>query len=239
MVRNDATFLVLTCGNIDMIVARNRAERVLYLGDPIRATEPGYIKMLVGLSIASIRDAIDRAARLKACEDGNNLPLSWTTYTKKHYRIEDDEPHMGPVDVEQVLSECQELCLGPKKGSGSQYSVNLYKRYPQEQDSFGLKIKIRPIINDDGSIFIGTVQWKGKTFADYVIVKTAQGQDDVQELQRESCIFRSLMGDPKRCKIPFMYGFFVDLSNTNMPYAIILERYVGDRLSNTPSPTQR
>ncbi|KAF8344550.1 hypothetical protein F5887DRAFT_1283198 [Amanita rubescens] len=239
MVKNDATFLVLSCGNIDMIVARNRAEKVLYLGDPIFTTKPGYIQMLVGLFIASIRDAIDRAARLKACEDKNNLPLSWTTYTERHYRIEDDEPDMGPVDVGQILSECQELCLGPKKGSGSQYSMNLYKRYPQEQNSFGLEIKIRPIINDDRSIFIGTVKWKGKTFADCVIVKTAQGQDNVQELQRESCIFRSLMDDPQRCKIPSLYGFFVDLSNTDMPYAVILERYVGDRLSDKPSPTQR
>ena len=239
MVKSDATFLVLSCGNIDMIVVRSRAERTLYLGAPIFTTEPGYIGMLVGLSIASIRDAIDRAAQLRACENAHNLPSSWTGYTDDdHVKNENDELDLGSLDFGQMIRECRKLSLVPKRGSGVQKRPgNLYKRYPK-QGSYDLNIRIEPIANDK-SIFIGLVKWKNRVLKDYVIVKTAQGKDDVQELARESCIFRSLMGDPQGCKIPFMYGFFVDLSNTDEPYAIILEQYVGIRLSDEPSQSQQ
>ena len=101
MVKNEATFLILSCGNFDMIAVRSRVEGALYLGDPIRTTdnaseptEAGYIQMLVGVFVASIRDAVHRAERLKACKDANNLPSSWTAY-KGHYRIKKDKLSKG------------------------------------------------------------------------------------------------------------------------------------------------
>ena len=249
MVKNEATFLILSCGNFDMIVVRNRVERVLYLGDPFRTTdnpreptELGYIQTLVGLFIASIRDAIDRAARLKVCEDTNNLPLSWTAY-QGHYRIE--KPNTGrnchPIDFEQVLFECQKLSLiSATKEGGSQYRLrNVYERYPKEQGSSLLKVRAKATENLNSNIFIGTVEWQGQTFHDQVVVKIACGKDAVQKLLHESCMFRSLSGDPERCRIPVMYGFFVALSNTNGPYAALLQQYVGERLSNNPSKSQR
>ncbi len=237
MVKNDATFLVLSCGNIDMIAARNRAERVLYLGDPIFTTKPGYIQMLVGLSIASIRDAIDRAAQLRACENASNVPSSWTKYTEDD-RVKNDEPDFGALDFRQMLRECLNICLVPKKGCGVQNRRgNSYRRYPcpkQLEDSYGLSIRIEPIDEDD-NIFIGLVKWMKERF----IVKTARGKHAIQELARESCIFRSLMGNPRSCKIPSMYGFFVDVTeNTGMPHAVILEQYVGDQLSEKLSKSQ-
>lgn len=240
MVKNDATFRVLSCGNIDMIVARSRAERVLYLGDPIFTTEPGYIQMLVGLSIASIRDAIDRATQLRACENANNLPSSWTKYTEDDH-VKNDEPELELLGFKQMLTECRELRLVPKKGSGLQKRRgNLYKRRPRQGSYPGLKIRIEPI-EDDENIFIGRVKWKERLLTDRVVVKTAQGKHAVQKLARESCILRSLMDDPERCKIPYMYGFFVGVpkkKNPGMPHAVMLEQYVGNQLSKRLSQSQ-
>ena len=250
MVKNEATFLILSCGNLDMIVARNRAEGVLYLGDPIHTThnpreptEPGYIQMLVGLFIASIRDAVYRAGRLKACEDANNLPLSWTAY-EGHYRIEKPEPveKWSPLNFEHVLFKCQTLSLmsETKAGSSSQYRVrNLYERYPKEPGSFSLKIRTKATDNLNSNIFMGTVEWRGRAFHEQVVVKTACGKDAVQKLLYESYMFRSLGDDPERCRIPVMYGFFVDLSNTDGPYAALLQQYVGERLSYKLSKGQK
>ena len=220
-----------------MIVARNRTERVLYLGDPIFTTEPGYIQMLVGLSIASIRDAIDRAARLRACENANNLPSSWTKYTKDDH-VKNDEPDFEPLDFRQMLTECRELRLFPKKGTGVQKRPgNPYKRRPKQGSYPGLKIRIEPI-DDDENIFIGFVKWKQRFLKDCVIVKTAQGKHAVQKLARESCIFRSLMGDPENCKIPYMYGFFVGVPTKRKPHAVMLQQYVGNQLSTGLSESQ-
>ena len=249
MVKNEATFLILSCGNFDMIAVRNRVEGVLYLGDPIRTTdnaseptEAGYIQMLVGVFVASIRDAVHRAERLKACKDANNLPSSWTAY-KGHYRIETPEPDKNwtPLNFEHVLFECQKLSLTSEtKAGSSQYRPrNLYERYPKELGSFSLKIRIKSTENLNSNIFIGTVEWRGRAFQDQVVVKTACGKDAVQQLLHESYIFRSLGGDPQRCRIPVLYGFFVDLSNADEPYAALLQQYVGERLSDEPSKGQR
>ena len=252
MVKNEATFLILSCGNFDMIVARNRAEGVLYLGDPIRTTdnprepaEPGYIQMLVGLFIASIRDAIDRAARLKACEDANNLPPSWTAY-EGHHRIEKPQPDenlWSPLNFEHVLFKCQRLSLvsETRAGSSSQRRLrNFYERHSKGPGFFSLKITTKATGNlNSTNTFVGTVEWRGQAFHDQVNVKTACGKDAFQKLLHESYMLRSLGGDPQRCKIPVMYGFFVDLSNKDEPYAALLQQYVGGRLSYKPSKGQR
>ena len=250
MVKNEATFLILSCGNLDMIAVRNRVEGVLYLGDPIRTTdepckpnEAGYIQILVGVFVASIRDAVHRAERLKASEDANNLPSSWTAY-EGHYRIEKPEPdeNWSPLNFEHALFECQKLNLmSETKAGSSQYKLrNLYERYPKEPGgSFSLKIRTKATENLNSNVFIGTVEWQGRAFHDQVVVKTACRKDAVKKLLHESCMFRSLGGDPKRCRIPVMYGFFVDLLNTDGPYAALLQQYVGERLSNDPSKGQR
>ena len=249
MVKNEATFLILSCGNLDMIAVRNRVEGVLYLGDPIRTTdepckpnEAGYIQILVGVFVASIRDAVHRAERLKASEDANNLPSSWTAY-EGHYRIEKPEPdkNWSPLNLEHVLFECQKLSLisGTKAGCSQYKPKNLYERYPKELGSLSLKIRTQATENLNSNIFIGTVEWRGRVFHDKVVVKTACGKDAVQNLLHESYMFRSLGGDPQRCRIPVMYGFFVNLSNTGGPYAALLQEYVGERLSDKLSKGQR
>ena len=232
MVKNDATFLVLNSGNLEIIAVRNRGSRTLYLSDIIVTSDPGYFQLHVGLSIAAIQDAIDRAARLNASDASNTLPLSWTQY-EGHRRIKVPDIVMGPIDIEEVLSNCRQLCLAPTKGADSvPYRLwNLYERSPKEklEGSYSpVIIQTRP--SDDWNIFVGTVELPGKTFHDCVIVKTARGKYATQMLSKESSVYHSLSGNPQECKIAGMYGFFVDISNKDEPHAILLLEYLGKPL---------
>ena len=109
MVRRDATFLVLNAGSYEIIFYRNRAERTLYLGfidtatTPSRASEPGYFQVHIGLYIASIRDAIDRATQMRACENSKSFPLSWTAYVGHHLVKQPDAAATYKVNIEQVV----------------------------------------------------------------------------------------------------------------------------------------
>ena len=234
MVKNDATFLVLNSGNLEIIAIRNRGSRTLFLSDLIVTTNPGYFQIHVGLSIAAIQDAIDRAARLNASDASNALPLSWTQY-EGHRRIKVPDIVMGPIDIEEVLSNCRQLCLAPTKGTDSvPYRLwNMYERSPKEKvegsDSYSpVIIQTRP--SDDWNVFVGTLELPGKTFDDCVIVKTARGKYATQMLSKESSVYHSLGGNPQECKIAGMYGFFVDISNEDEPHAILLLEHLGKPL---------
>ena len=249
MVKNDATFLVLSGGNFDVIVARNRAEQTMYLSGPIdttaqsrTASEPGYIQIQVGLFIASIRDAISRTARLKACERINSLPPSWTAY-EKHHRIKKPEILDTNANLEAVLFNCQTLSLVPANDEcpPPYRPRNLYEHYPRERDRhYNLKIWTHP--TEDSNVSIGNVEVPiaGKTFEDYIIVKIAHGRIATQRLSVEFSVYRSLSSNPQKhqCRIPITYGFFLDLSNKNDPSAILLLQNVGMQSLNELSDNQ-
>ncbi len=122
MVKNDATFIVLNSGNLEVIAVRNRANQTLYLSDIIATTKPGYFQIHVGLCIAAIQDARDRAAQLKALEAADGLPLSWTGYASGRAEIHDEENGPGLDSIEQILSNCQRLSLVPSRGTSSTLS---------------------------------------------------------------------------------------------------------------------
>ena len=125
----------------------------MYLSDPIdtraqprTGSEPRYIQIQVGLSIASIRDAINRAARLKAYKAIDFLPSSWTAY-EKHHRIKKPETLNTRVSLETVLFHCQTLSLVPANNECPPLyrPRNLYKHYLKEQDRhYELKIWTHP-----------------------------------------------------------------------------------------------
>ena len=249
MVKNDATFLVLSGGNFDVIVARNRTEQTMYLSGPIDTTaqsrtgsEPGYIQIQVGLFLASIRDAINRAARLKACDRINSLPPSWTAY-EKHHLIKKPKPLDAGVSLETVLFHCHMLCLVPATENHQPLykSRNLYERYPREQGHhYNLRIWTQP--TEDFNVCIGNVEVPvaEKVFEDYIIVKIAYGRMATNQLLEEFSVYCSLNSNPEmpQCKIPTIYGFFVDLSNENDPSAVLLLQNVGAQPPNELSDNQ-
>jgi hypothetical protein len=85
-VRNDATLLVVSSGNLEFIGVRHRESRTLFLSPLIDVQNvPAYAKLHTGLYIAAFRDTVDRALQLR---DAEKPPLSWT---HKYYPHEEGD----------------------------------------------------------------------------------------------------------------------------------------------------
>lgn len=76
-VLQDSTFIILQCGNHEMICYRSRQENRLYISDIIEVSRTGYGKLQIGLFLAIYRDALDRALQISEAELANTLPASW------------------------------------------------------------------------------------------------------------------------------------------------------------------
>ncbi|KAG5221523.1 Protein kinase domain-containing protein [Salix suchowensis] len=76
-VAQDASFLVLQCGNKEVIGFRNRKYQTLHLSgvhELAATTGPGYMQIHVGLYLAIILDAVERASAL---ERATKVPATW------------------------------------------------------------------------------------------------------------------------------------------------------------------
>ena len=87
MVKCDSTYAVLHAGNYELLFFRNRRTQTLHISDVIEPHNigqgtpggPGYYQIHIGLYIAAVRDAIDRARQLKEFGgDEATLPDTWT-----------------------------------------------------------------------------------------------------------------------------------------------------------------
>jgi hypothetical protein len=76
-VRQDATFVILHCGNQEMIGVHVRESRTLYISDIINVNSKRYGKLQIGLYLAIYHDALDRASRMVDAVSANDLPASW------------------------------------------------------------------------------------------------------------------------------------------------------------------
>ncbi|KAG6889458.1 hypothetical protein C0995_000983 [Termitomyces sp. Mi166 len=72
MVAVDATFACLNAGLYELILRRDRKNKVLYLSSIIYTNKPGYAQIETGLFIAMLRDAKQRSLQLK-----NHRPPTW------------------------------------------------------------------------------------------------------------------------------------------------------------------
>ena len=73
-VNDDATFVVINAGNLEIIGKRDRATQSLYISNVIDVTACDYGKLHTGLYIAAIRDARNRTTQLRHC---NPRPGNW------------------------------------------------------------------------------------------------------------------------------------------------------------------
>lgn len=67
MVNNDATYLVISSGNLEIIAMRNRETQTMYLSpilEPPEDTDIPHTKLMTSLFITAYRDAIDRAIQM-------------------------------------------------------------------------------------------------------------------------------------------------------------------------------
>ncbi|KDQ31470.1 hypothetical protein PLEOSDRAFT_1102434 [Pleurotus ostreatus PC15] len=101
-VARDATFLVLRCGNRELIGLRNREHQTLHLSgivDSAATTGPTYMRLHVGLYLATILDAIQRALRL---EQGMGLSTWRDNWAQSRVR-------QGPPSLEKLLASARQM----------------------------------------------------------------------------------------------------------------------------------
>ncbi len=95
----DATFMVLNAGSREFIGIRDRRLQRLYLSPLIDLDDPhslpaGYFKIHTGLLIAALRDAIQRAKRLKQLMTLSQLPKLYTFKYDGAEPYQDKEIHI-------------------------------------------------------------------------------------------------------------------------------------------------
>ena len=76
--RNSSTILVLHSGNHEIIGVRHRRTQTLYISDVIEphSCTPAYGKIQVGIYIAAILDALDRAKQDKEAEEKKHTQIA-------------------------------------------------------------------------------------------------------------------------------------------------------------------
>ncbi|KAF9556377.1 hypothetical protein CPC08DRAFT_765293 [Agrocybe pediades] len=86
-VANDSTFLFFSCGNVEYIGIRDRANQILYISERIdlRNLKLSYAKIMLGLCIAAFEDAVDRARRFAQVLDKKSLTFSEIVEKPKLY----------------------------------------------------------------------------------------------------------------------------------------------------------
>jgi hypothetical protein len=94
-VRADSTLICLHSGSFEYIGVRHRATQRLYLSDMITThscQNPGYGKLQVGVYIASLNDAIDRALQLSDKDESHdNAPERRVGDAPSNPDLEDDD----------------------------------------------------------------------------------------------------------------------------------------------------
>ncbi|KAG6818920.1 hypothetical protein H0H93_000305 [Arthromyces matolae] len=123
-VRYDATFILIHAGNAEIIAIRDRQTQTLFVSDVIQVNNfDDYLQMHVGLYIAAIRDAEDRAFTRATTEE---LPLTWTppgrTGVLDLTKLNHEETR---IKLLEAASEREWLKIKPKKTA-------LYHPFTQE-----------------------------------------------------------------------------------------------------------
>lgn len=75
--RQDLTFIILQCGNFEMVLYRCRRTGTFYISDVIAVDKPGYGKHQVGLYLAIYYDVFDRTEQLSKAYRIGEVPKSW------------------------------------------------------------------------------------------------------------------------------------------------------------------
>ncbi|KAF8907627.1 hypothetical protein CPB84DRAFT_1843847 [Gymnopilus junonius] len=100
----DATFVVFSSGKIEYIGIRHREQQTLYISALIRPTEhKDYVKLQVGLCIASYVDALDRAKRLETMlESGSqSLPTRFHLLIDEQLHISEPPKQLDPHKIDE------------------------------------------------------------------------------------------------------------------------------------------
>lgn len=87
MVRDDATYAVITSGNFEVVFRRHRASQTLYMSDVLEPSEseaPSHYHLHTSLIVASCLDVLDRVAELERIPKLDPTTPWLSTYAKDY-----------------------------------------------------------------------------------------------------------------------------------------------------------
>lgn len=215
-VKHDTTFGCLNAGRYEMYWRRDRATSTIYITDIIETDSPGRARVLTGLFIAIIRDAMDRSAQLRR----SLHPPTWRKINPY------DNLHiihvLSPEDMlaEAITRPWLKLVAQDKKSPPPSFCPNsLYLRIsaasvegphnaPNSNSIFHIIIPSqrhvsRGVLKISDEIFRGI---EGR-FSSSVIVKTANHDRIIKRMMHEYEVYVGLATAGVAC-IPDVVGLF-------------------------------
>ncbi|KAF8955586.1 hypothetical protein BDZ97DRAFT_263002, partial [Flammula alnicola] len=107
LVRNDATFAVISSGNFEIIVRRHRESQTLHLSHLIQVSKddnPSHYKLHVSLYIMAFFDSLDRAKQLEDIASTIQGAI-WLTYYQRNYHYDYLNYQLGGFPSTQTAQE--------------------------------------------------------------------------------------------------------------------------------------
>lgn len=118
-VEKDTTIIVFNCGNFERIGIRHRKSQTLFLSDIVdvaHGNDPAYGKLQIGIYIAAIQDAYDRAPQLR------EVALNMSSNSRSSKKQAHDEQN----DEEQTPRESDESTINSSILSSTEIDVRLF-----------------------------------------------------------------------------------------------------------------
>ncbi|KAK0205957.1 hypothetical protein DFS33DRAFT_1257225 [Desarmillaria ectypa] len=242
----DSTVIIFDCGNYLRIGIRHRKTQTLYLSDLVDVCsrkDPVYGKLLVGIFLAIIRDALDRAPLLDLSLTGVNKHSTQMTSRKRRHNRDEAVPvrrsrrKLGEpseeVDPEVMLVILSELStrnvalLYLQDGRFNSMFPSFFIRAESSSrkrsyryDECSTLVLLKKIGHGAvGEVYEASldVDFNGGNIAHYphkVIVKLAFYEEQTEKLRHEYSIYRYLSTGPNQVKnIPRAFGFFEDVES--------------------------
>ncbi|KAF4604590.1 hypothetical protein EYR40_003364 [Pleurotus pulmonarius] len=215
-VARDTTFLVIRCGNRELIGLRNREDQTLHLSgiiDSAATTGPSYVRLHTGLYIASILDAIQRARRL---ERGMGLATWRDNWAQT--RVKQDPP--SPETLLALAREMPKIVLHePRLDSPTKVANPPFLRMgtdPDAKASSDYVMQIKNAIRITERTYRAALQVMSGTMVVYL--KLAISRECRSNLVKEHTAYQTLAGNSS---IPAVIGCF-EYTEPNFPALVLI-----------------
>jgi hypothetical protein len=237
-VRHDSTLIILHSGNFEYVCVRHRETQTLYISDLINipyCANPGYGKLQIGIYIAAVQDAMQRAAQMSPVDQSAD--------------IKDASKEKGndiDLDVNRMMNE-----ISNRNGMLMHFQYGVYnsptpapfiRKLPSTQreevlqpaECFMLVVTSEIATGAIGIVHGGTIEVElpGQCLTLKAVVKLAFSDHQQERLAHEYSIYRYLISKGVR-GIATPLGLFNSFEDG--PSALLMT-YQGISISTTKQP---
>ncbi|KAL4259369.1 hypothetical protein AB1N83_009779 [Pleurotus pulmonarius] len=207
---HDATFLVIRCGNYEIIGLRNRAHQTLHISGInhlAAAKSPTYAQLHVGLALGVVLDAIGRASRLAKAD---KVPRTWRKDWGQRKEVKGIVPR--PAELLALGREALSVVLHPPVPLVTRAKNPMFLRMGAKPGDYSNEpvaqiTNIRQVNNSDRT-FRAVLHVKGHRIPTDIYLKLAVSPRSRLHLEKEHAAYQTLA---RRgiSGIPDVIGLFV------------------------------